>query len=265
MSISGAAVDSNVGLHQSSALIALMTAFNARLGWWILNPNPATWARRWWPFPGAQGLGRREPFAVPAAAAGAPRPDRREKEYVHLSDGGHFENLGVYELVRRRCRYIVCCDAGTDAQASDDNLANMIRLCRTDFGVRIDVDTANFAREGADKLSRWHCAIGKIRYDDVDNGELPGIFVLLRTTMTGDEPPDVQEYAAKHTDFPWESTADQFFDEPQFESYRALGYHVARGRPSWTPWTRSTTWSRSGPTSTPSWNSGAGTRGSSRP
>ncbi len=150
------------------------------------------------------------------------------RKWVHISDGGHFENLGVYELVRRRCRYIVCTDAGTDPSAADDNLANMIRLCRIDFGVRIEIDTFPLAEQGPDGLSRWHCAVGKIRYDDVNGGELPGIFVYLRTSMTGDEPPDVQEYAAKNPDFPRQSTLDQFFNESQFESYRALGFHVAR-------------------------------------
>ena len=222
-------MDSNIGLHQSSALIALMTTFNARLGWWMRNPNPATWRLRWLPWcAGGTAWDAGSPsLALPLLLELVGMTNERE-EYVHLSDGGHFENLAVYELVRRRCRYIVCCDAGTDPGASDDNLANMIRLCRTDFGVRIELDTAPFARRESDGLSQWHCAVGRIRYDDVDGGERPGIFVYLRTSMTGDEPPDVQQYAATNPTFPWESTLDQFFDEPQFESYRALGFHVAQ-------------------------------------
>ena len=181
MSISGAAVDSNIGLHQSSALIALMTAFNARLGWWIRNPNAKTWRMLWLPWKrtlASKGWDAGSPsLALPLLLELVGITDDRQ-EYVHLSDGGHFENLAVYELVRRRCRYIVCCDAGTDPGASDDNLANMIRLCRTDFGVRIEIDTAPFAREASDSLSRWHCAVGRIRYDDVDDGERPGHFRL---------------------------------------------------------------------------------------
>ena len=229
MSISGAAVDSNIGIHQSSALIALMTALNARLGWWIKNPNPSTWRPGWLPTRGDQPAwdAASPSLALPLLMEFLGQTDETRK-WIHISDGGHFENLGVYELIRRRCRYIVCCDAGTDPQASDDNLANMIRLCRTDFGVRIEIDTSPFVRQGPDGLSRWHCVVGKIRYDDVDGGERPGILVLLRTSMTGDEPPDVQEYASKHPAFPRESTLDQFFKEPQFESYRALGVHVVR-------------------------------------
>ena len=215
IAISGAAVDSNIGVHQSSALIALMTAFNARLGWWIKNPKSGS---RW----DASGPSAAYPLFWEILG----RTDA-DKNYVHLSDGGHFENLGVYELIRRRCRYIVCVDAGTDRGASDDNLANMIRLVRTDFGVRIDVETGPLRNIGPDRLSTWHCAVGRIHYEDLDQGERPGVFVLLRTTMTGDEPPDVQEYAAKNPEFPLQSTLDQFFDESQFESYRALGHHVA--------------------------------------
>jgi len=164
MSISGAAVDSNIGIHQSSALIALMTALNARLGWWIKNPNPSTWRPGWLPTRGDQPAwdAASPSLALPLLMELLGQTDETRK-WIHISDGGHFENLGVYELIRRRCRYIVCCDAGTDPQASDDNLANMIRLCRTDFGVRIEIDTSPFVRQGPDGLSRWHCVVGKIR------------------------------------------------------------------------------------------------------
>ena len=122
-----------------------------RLGWWIRNPNAKTWRLLWLPWKRtleSSGWDAGSPsLALPLLLELVGITDDRQ-EYVHLSDGGHFENLAVYELVRRRCRYIVCCDAGTDPGASDDNLANMIRLCRTDFGVRIEIDTAPFAAPG---------------------------------------------------------------------------------------------------------------------
>jgi predicted acylesterase/phospholipase RssA len=148
--------------------------------------------------------------------------------YVHLTDGGHFENTGVYELVRRRCRYIVACDANTDRTASDENLANLVRLVRIDFGIRIQLDTAPLRLSGDDRISRSHVVIGQVRYDDVDNGQVPGVFVYIRTSMTGDESSDIQNYAAVNKEFPYTSSANQFFDESQFESYRSLGNHVAR-------------------------------------
>ena len=200
--------------HQSPSLTALMTIFNARLGWWLQNPAKPNWC------------GDGPHFNVLLYSELFGWTDDLH-DYVHLSDGGHFENLGIYELVRRRCRYIVALEAPPDRGASTDNLANMIRLCRIDFGVRIELDTTPLEETGPGKLSHWHCAIGTIHYDDVDGGELPGILVYVRASLTGDEPPDVQEYAAKNRAFPSQSTLDQFFDETQFESYRALGYHVA--------------------------------------
>src|SRR5208282_4443772 len=94
--------------------------------------------------------------------------------FVHLSDGGHFENLGAYELVRRRCRYVVACDAGQDREDASENLANFVRLCRSDFGIRIEIDTTPIRKHGPDGLSRWHCAIGAIRYDEVDPSAVAG-------------------------------------------------------------------------------------------
>jgi Patatin-like phospholipase len=213
VAISGAAVDPNMNYHQSPSLTALLAIFNARLGWWLQNPAKPDWC----------GAGPRCNLLLYSELFGWTDD---LGDYVHLSDGGHFENLGVYELVRRRCRYIVAVEAPTDRGASTDSLATMIRLCRIDFGVRIELDTSPLEATGAGKLSRWHCAVGTIHYDDVDGGELPGILVYVRASLTGDEPPDVQEYAAKNPDFPLQSTLDQFFDETQFESHRALGYHV---------------------------------------
>ena len=150
----------------------------------------------------------------------------REDRFVHLTDGGHFENTGVYELVRRRCRYIIACDANTDRTAADENLANLVRLVRIDFGIRIQIDSSSL-KVGDDRTCRSHVVIGSVRYDDVDSGQVPGVLVYIRTSMTGDEPPDIQNYASVNLEFPYTSNVHQFFDEAQFESYRALGDHVA--------------------------------------
>jgi len=148
--------------------------------------------------------------------------------YVHISDGGHFDNLGVYELVKRRCRYIVAVDATENPLATSDNLGILVRLCRVDLGVRIELDTAPLKVDVADGLSPAHVVIGRVRYDDVDKGQTAGMVIYIKSTMTGDEPSDVQQYANLHPEFPRQSTVDQSFDEDQFESYRALGEHVAQ-------------------------------------
>ena len=217
VAISGAAVDPNMGSVNSLPQTMLMTVFNARLGRWL--PNPADQARQSWraqgPSPGS--LLFREFFGL----------TRDDSDYVHLSDGGHFENLGVYELVRRRCRFIVACDAGQDGGFLFEDLAGLIRKCRTDFGVRIELDVSPIKPDPTSRSSRWHCAVGSIHYEDVDPKDAPGILVYIKASITGDEPPDVQNYATVNPSFPHESTADQFFDESQFESYRALGFHIA--------------------------------------
>ena len=216
ISISGAAVDPNMSFYQSASLTALLTIFNARLGYWIETPKPSGWKAG---SPKYSGLLLQELWGKTDDLG----------EYVHLSDGGHFENLGVYELIRRRCRYIILVDAEDDWDASDDNLANLIRLCRIDFGVRVKIDTSPLKATGPDRLSRSHVVIGQIHYDDVDRGEMPGVLIYVKASMTGDEAPDVQKYARKDERFPHQPTdLQQIFDEEQFECYRSLGDHIAR-------------------------------------
>ena len=216
ITISGAAVDPNMSFYQSSALTAFLTIFNARLGYWMRNPKFPDWKADS-PVFGDRLLGEL-----------LGRTDSKG-EFVHLSDGGHFDNLGLYELIRRRCRYIVAVDAGEDADASDDNLAILTRLCRIDFGVRVELDSLPLRAEGPDRLSRTHVVVGRIHYEDVDNGQVPGILVYVKISMTGDEPSDVEKYARKDPRFPHQPTdLRQSFGEEQFESYRALGDHIAR-------------------------------------
>jgi hypothetical protein len=231
IAVSGAAVDPNMNFHQSPAMTALLTLFNARLGIWIQNPQGKqrlpTWERGRGFYRGSEGWFARGPglgFPLIGELFGQ---TSSHSDYVHVSDGGHFENLGVYELLRRRCRYVVAVDATENANATSDNLGILVRLARIDLGIRINLDTAPLALQGPEQYSKTHVVIGQIRYDDVHPNAMPGILVYIRASVTGDEPPDVQQYANNHPEFPRQSTVDQFFDEDQFESYRALGGHVA--------------------------------------
>ncbi len=230
VSVSGAAVDPNMNFHQSAAVSMLLTIFNARLGVWIQNPNPDTWPKWWkgWPRQKKSAEWGAHKASYGGLLVKEILGETDEKaNYVHISDGGHFDNLGVYELVKRRCRYIVAVDATENPLATSDNLGILVRLCRVDLGVRIEVNTAPLKVVGTDGISRAHVVIGRVRYDDVDHGQTPGMLIYIKSTMTGDEPPDVQQYANLHSEFPRQSTVDQSFDEDQFESYRALGDHVA--------------------------------------
>ncbi len=216
VAVSGAAVSPNWGYHSSAAITFVLTVFNARLGAWLGNPiHEEAWrdpTPRW-------GFGYlfKELFGWTDEAG----------PYVYLSDGGHFENLGVYELIRRRCRYIVVCDADEDGEYAFENLGNLIRKVRIDLGISIEIapDCLRLLKDS--KQTRWHCAMGKIRYEDVDALASPGTLVYIKPSLTGDEPADILQYATAHPSFPHETTANQFYTESQFESYRALGQHVA--------------------------------------
>ena len=215
MGISGAAVSPNMGAATDSSLAFLLTLFNVRLGWWLGNPR----RRRTWNRMGP-GIGL---LSLLAELFGMTHSRSR---YVYLSDGGHFENLGVYELIRRRTRFVVAIDAGGDPDLRFHDLGEAIRKCRNDFGVEIEIDLGRVRRAQGAPFSSRHCAVGTIRYDRVDAGARPGTLVYLKASLTGDEDEDVLNYAAEHDAFPHEPTTDQWFGESQFESYRKLGEHI---------------------------------------
>jgi len=216
MAISGAAASPNMGYHTSPALSFLMTLFDVRLGRWCGNPQHETaWRKRGPRFSGRYLLS--ELFGL----------TNETTPFVYLSDGGHFENLAVYELVRRRCRFIVVSDAGQDGATTFEDLGNMIRKCQIDLGIEIDLSVDAMRPSKATGRSLHHCAVGLIHYERVDGASVaPGLIVYLKPTLTGNEPTDIANYASAHADFPHQSTGDQWFDEPQFESYRKLGHHL---------------------------------------
>jgi hypothetical protein len=229
MAISGAAASPNMGYHSAPTVTFLLAFFNVRLGWWMGNPGPA--GRNTFDL-SCPRIAVRPLLAETFGLTDADNP------YVYLSDGGHFENLGLYEMVLRRCHYIVVSDAGCDVERTFTDLGNAIRKIRVDLGIDIDIDTELLEIQTANRLSRTHFALGMIRYDRVDQGASPGLLIYLKPSLTGNEPADVTEYASCHEEFPHEPTSDQFFDESQFESYRALGFHIADkvfSRPITTP------------------------------
>jgi hypothetical protein len=143
--------------------------------------------------------------------------------YVNISDGGHVENLGIYELLRRRCKLIIAVDGEADEKMGFPSLVRLLRFARIDMGIQIDVDLSDL-RLTADGLSRVHWMLGTIHYSDDDTGYL----LYIKSSIIGDENEYIREYRSRQMAFPHEPTADQFFDETQFEAYRALGYHMAR-------------------------------------
>ena len=231
VAISGAAVSPNMGYYSSPIVTFLMTLFNVRLGWWLGNPGLA--GQKYHTYPLAYP--KSAIYPIIAEALGLTDDHNR---YVYLSDGGHFENLGVYEMVLRRCRLIVVSDASDDADFQFDNLGNAVKKIRIDFGIPIEFKSMQiFPRK--DKKKGAFCAIGSIAYsavdevDGVDEHGKPaqvkapdGIIIYIKPVFYGDEPRDIYHYGMTHETFPHESTVDQWFSESQFESYRKLGSYV---------------------------------------
>jgi hypothetical protein len=216
VTISGAAASPNMGYHSSPALAFLMTLFNVRLGWWLGNPGVAgnnTYRRR---NPRSSIL----PFIYEATGNSNDR-----YPYVYLSDGGHFENLALYEMVLRRTHRIVVSDAGADPKYIYDDLGNAVRKIRIDLGIPIDITHMGIVPPEEKKPGKY-CAIGRIRYSAVDGPDAAdGQLLYIKPVVYSDEGPrDVLNYSKNSADFPHESTADQWFSESQFESYRRLGY-----------------------------------------
>ncbi|HET6164739.1 MAG TPA: patatin-like phospholipase family protein [Planctomycetota bacterium] len=223
MTISGAAVSPNMGYHSSPFVAVLLTLFNVRLGWWLGNPGTA--GRTTWRLANPK-------YTIEPIVAEAFGLTDACHSYVYLSDGGHFENLGLYEMVRRRCRFIVLGDAGADPGCTFEDLGNAIRKIRIDFGIPITFSKplAIHARDDEDPKDGSCFALGEIDYSAVDGGDAPpGQLLYVKPAFYGkDEPKDVYTYAKASETFPHEATSDQFFSEAQFESYRALGYHAMR-------------------------------------
>jgi hypothetical protein len=219
MAISAAAAGPNMGQTTKKSLVFIMALLNIRLGYWAPNPSKVNESgktaalRRRWRRPGFRQL--------LAEALGRVRPDT---PLVNLSDGGHLENLAIYELLRRRCRVIVAVDGEADPDMTFGGLATLQRLARTDLGVSIDIDTSELELN-EERLSGRHVAIGTIDYGDDGVGHL----VYVKLSATGDEETDIRKYRKDHPTFPHQTTADQYFDEVQFEAYRALGEHVGEG------------------------------------
>jgi hypothetical protein len=210
MAVSGAAVGSQMGMYTSRPFAMLLTLLNIRLGSWKQNPRVGDWWKRdMFRLLFIELLGRAS----------------QRTPYVNLSDGGHFENLGLYGLIQRRCKYIIVSDAGNDQAFGLADLANALRKIRIDFGVQVeDLDLTALRPDPITGRSRRHCAVGRIVYPDQEEG----ILLYLKPSLCGSEPADLLNYREEHGAFPHETTADQFFDEAQFESYRALGYHIGR-------------------------------------
>jgi len=221
MAISGAAVSSNMGLSSIRPLRALLTFLNVRLGFWIRRPQmPALLGTRG-SHPGFSFL-LREMLGVAMS---------EKQRWVNLSDGGHIENLAVYELLRRRCKFIICIDGEGDPGFWFRGLVTLVRHARIDLGVRIAPDLTELRRDAESGHSRHHNHLCRIHYPELDDAHpaATGLLLYVKLSTTGNESELIRRYQGQNPDFPHQTTADQFFDEEQFEAYRQLGAHAGNG------------------------------------
>ncbi|MGB8288077.1 MAG: patatin-like phospholipase family protein [Rhizobium ruizarguesonis] len=222
MALSGAAVSPQMGLRTTRHGSFWLTLFNARLNAWLKKPNPlgkepSSTQKSWWSRgPGLQYLFRE---FTPTASEKLP--------FVNISDGGHIENLGVYELLRRRCRYIVAIDGESDPRMTFHGLTNLQRLAYIDMGIHIDaeLDELRLMDSG---FSRSHFRFCKVRYPTGDAARPweTGYLLYVKLSLTGNEGEFLRRFRLDEPTFPHHSTADQFFSETQFEAYRSLGEHI---------------------------------------
>lgn len=236
MTLSGAALSPNMGYHSSPATALVLTLFNARLGAWLPNPAPLT--------PGgrlrtpseaqeAERLRRSSPrFALGPLFDELRGSSKTTSPYVYLSDGGHFDNLGLYEMVRRRCRFVVVSDASADAGCGFGDLGMAVRKIFIDQGVRIEFPSLPMLpRAQALAGDPRGFVLGEIHYPDMPGRKdhtPDGWLLYIKPQWRKDLPADIRAYADANALFPHESTGDQWFAESQFEAYRRLGEITAR-------------------------------------
>ena len=223
MTVSGAAASPNWGYHSSRLTAFVMTLFNVRLGVWLPNPATATAAQIRLAKPDNSILAILNELVGTSSDA---------RQAVYLSDGGHFENLGLYEMLRRRCRQIVLVDAGEDGDCAFFDLGNAIRKARIDFGAEVAMRPMRILSrqaieaDPAAAATALGFAVGDITYPapcGPDGEPAKGVLLYLKPSFLPGVPADVRAYGLSDASFPHNSTLDQWFTESRFESYRKLG------------------------------------------
>lgn len=215
MAISGAAFSSNMGSATLKLLRFTLAFFNVRLGYWFPHPKQVQGSvlKPMYYYFVKEVLGLVD----------------SESDMIYLTDGGHIENLGLYELLRRRCQVIIVVDAEADREMTFPGFVTVQRYARIDLGIRIDLSWSKLAATslaaqngGVAPAQGPHVSIGRICYE----GKGEGVLIYVKSSVTGDENDYVRDYNRRYKDFPHQTTGDQFFSEEQFEVYRSLAFHA---------------------------------------
>lgn len=239
MAISGAAANPNagvggMGVTRSTSVALVMALLNFRLGYWLPNPTQGAGC-----LSSPRFCNHFSPGLTAAFTEFLQTSDTKHR-WVQLSDGGHFDNTGMYELLRRRAGLIILCDGSADPNYQFEDLHNALERAYKDFGIVVDFDeeldlnSIMPQKRAAQKYPRkMPCAerpfaLGYIRYPA--RGNKPkgtGVLLMMTTVVTHHASLALLAHKDVVRDFPDESTMDQFFEEGQFEAYRELGWNVA--------------------------------------
>lgn len=229
MAASGAAANASAGslgkgITMNPFVSAVMTLLNIRLGLWIGNPSRRSWRR----------VRSIPTFLMTGVYAGFSK-HRRDSRFLELTDGGHFENLGLYELVRRKLEIILIIDGEEDPSISLSSLVSAARRIEQDFGARLDFPAGEGGPErlvmypsssgypAGVKYAKAPFLVGTLIYNDGSHGAL----IYLKATVIRQMDFTTAGYLANNPGFPHQTTVDQFFDPDQFDAYRLLGYESA--------------------------------------
>lgn len=233
VAISGAAANPNAapggkGLTRSRSVSLLMAIFNLRLGYWAANPKKCR---------DILGQIRTTPSHFLSALYEVGMNAKKSSGYIQLSDGGHFDNLAVYELIRRRCKLIVLSDAGADPDFTFSDLQILLRRIEQDFNTTIVFQGENSIEQMTPSIHKFYpeqlkvakkgYVIGEIHYpqDQNDNTSAEKSYLIyLKSTLVEGLDTRLLGYKSLNSEYPDESTNDQFFDAEQFDAYRELGY-----------------------------------------
>jgi hypothetical protein len=220
MAVSGAAVSPVMGKMTRPSMRILLAAADVRLGVWLPNPEHVR-AGRW--RPGFSRLRQPDLMHLWAEAVGSLHLDGK---WLYVTDGGHYENLGLVEALRRGPDHLVVIDAAGDGPGWFTTLGQAVSLARSELGVEIDIDPTGLRPDPVTHRCAAPYAAGEFRYPGQDGGR-PHQLLYLKLAVPDGAPWDVVSYQDAHPAFPTDSTLQQLYDDQEFEAYRALGYHCA--------------------------------------
>jgi len=231
IAVSGAAASPSMGKLTIPPLRFLLGIMGVRLGIWLPNPR---WLPRWQVIR-PNGLTRRDRPRLHYLAMELFGLNSVNDKFLYVTDGGHFENLGLVELLRRGCTEIYCFDASGEEDNTFYTLGQAVAIARADLKVEIEIDPSPIcpvkdadACNDKDHLCGDDHVLGTIRYPQPDGSAIAGTLVYARTAVTTKSPYETRAFRQRDPRFPKHATFDQLFNDEKFEAYWALGRHTAR-------------------------------------